>query len=149
MSAAMSKPATSPTMEKPTSVHRALLPEGWKRPSGYSNGMAASGRTVFVSGQVGWDLEGRFAPTLGEQVRQTLSNIVAVLREGDAGPEHLTRLTWYVVDMDAYTGALREIGQAYREVLGPVYPPMALVQVVRLVEPLAQVEIEATAVVPD
>src|ERR1700761_242065 len=112
MSAMMATPATSPVMEKPTSVHRALLPEGWKRPSGYSNGMAASGRTVFVSGQVGWDVEGRFAPTLAEQVRQTLSNIVAVLGEGGAGPEHLTRLTWYVVDMDAYTGALREIGAA-------------------------------------
>jgi enamine deaminase RidA (YjgF/YER057c/UK114 family) len=135
-------------MQMSTSVHRALLPQGWKRPSGYSNGMTASGRTVFVSGQVGWDTEGRFAPTLAEQVRQTLSNIVAVLGEGGAGPEHLTRLTWYVTDIDAYTSALREIGQVYREVLGPVYPPMALVQVVRLVEPLAQVEVEATAVVP-
>ena len=134
-------------MDRPTSLHRALLPEGWKRPSGYSNGMVASGRMVFVAGQIGWDTEGRFPPTFAGQVEQALANIVAVLGAGGAGPEHLTRITWYVTDIDAYSDALKEIGQAYRATLGPVYPPMTLVQVVRLVEPLALVEIEATAVV--
>ncbi|MGC1303970.1 MAG: RidA family protein [Caulobacteraceae bacterium] len=129
-------------------VHRDLLPEGWKRPSGYSNGVVAEGRTVYVAGQIGWDVEGRFPPTLAEQVRQALANIVAVLGEAGAGPEHLVRLTWYVVDIESYNGALREIGQAYKAVVGSVYPPMTLVQVVRLVEAAAQVEIEATAVVP-
>jgi enamine deaminase RidA (YjgF/YER057c/UK114 family) len=136
-------------MDKRPSVHRSLLPEGWKRPSGYSNGMAAEGRMVFVGGQIGWDTAGRFPPTLAGQVEQALANIVAVLNEADAGPQHLVRLTWYVVDMDAYTGALKEIGRAYRATLGSVYPPMTLVQVVRLVEPDALVEIEATAVVGD
>ncbi len=126
----------------------ALLPEGWPRPRGYSNGMMAQGRFVLTGGVVGWDEKERFAEGFVPQVAQTLRNIVAILKAGDAGPQHLMRLTWYVTDIDAYTGSLREIGKAYREIIGPHYPAMALVQVVRLVEPKAMVEIEATAVVP-
>lgn len=128
---------------------RALLPEGWPRPKGYSNGMLARGALLVTGGVVGWDAQEKFAAGLVAQIRQVLENIVAILRAGGAGPENLVRLTWYVTDIPAYSAALREIGQAYREVIGPHYPAMALVQVVRLVEPAALVEIEATAVVPD
>jgi enamine deaminase RidA (YjgF/YER057c/UK114 family) len=128
--------------------HRSLLPEGWPRPKGYSNGISAEGRTVFVGGQIGWDTQGRFPPGFVAQARQALSNIKAVLAAGDAGPEHLVRLTWFVVDMDEYVADLRALGAAYREVMGAHYPAMSLVQVVRLVEPEARVEIEATAVAP-
>ena len=127
----------------------ALLPEGWPRPVGYSNGVAARGRLVFVAGQVGWDVSGRFADGLVAQVRQTLENIVAVLRAGGAEPRHLVRLTWYMGDKEAYRAARAAIGQVYREVIGPSYPAMALVQVAGLLEDRALVEIEATAVVPD
>jgi enamine deaminase RidA (YjgF/YER057c/UK114 family) len=137
-----------PAASAPPQTHDALLPPGWPRPSGYSNGMAAEGRMIFIAGQIGWDLEQRFPDSFVGQVEQALSNIVAVLEAGGAEPAHLTRLTWYVTDMDAYTGALPQIGAAYRKVLGKVFPPMTLVQVVRLVEPQAMVEIEATAVVP-
>ncbi|MDZ4372013.1 MAG: RidA family protein [Phenylobacterium sp.] len=136
------KPNTSLTAQ------RSLLPEGWPRPRGFANGMMAHGPTIYVGGQVGWDTEGRFPPGFSDQVRQVLSNIRAVLAEGGAGPEHLVRMTWYVTDMDAYRGALNEIGAAYREIIGPHYPAMALVEVTRLVEPEARVEIEATAVLP-
>jgi enamine deaminase RidA (YjgF/YER057c/UK114 family) len=126
-----------------------LLPEGWPRPVGYANGVAARGRLVFVAGQVGWDTAGRFADGLVAQVRQALENIVAVLRIGGAEPRHLVRLTWYVLDLQAYRRARAEIGRVYREVVGPSYPAMALVQVAGLLEDGALVEIEATAVVPD
>ena len=125
-----------------------LLPEGWPQPKGYANGVTAQGRMVFVGGQIGWDREGRFPDGFVAQVRQTLENIAAVLAEAGAGPEHLVRLTWYVVDIDEYAAALRELGQAYRAVCGTHYPAMTLVQVARLVEASARVEIEATAVVP-
>jgi enamine deaminase RidA (YjgF/YER057c/UK114 family) len=126
-----------------------LLPEGWPRPVGYANGVAARGRFVFVAGQVGWDTEGRFADGLVPQVRQALENIVAVLRAGGAEPTHLVRLTWYVLDREAYRSSRADIGRVYREVIGPTYPTMALVQVAGLLEDRALVEIEATAVVPD
>jgi enamine deaminase RidA (YjgF/YER057c/UK114 family) len=126
-----------------------LQPPGWPRPLGYANGVAARGRVVFVAGQVGWDTSERFAAGLTEQVRQTLENIVAVLRAGDAEPRHLVRMTWYVLDREAYRSARAEIGRAYREVIGPNYPAMTLIQVAGLLEERALVEIEATAVVPD
>jgi enamine deaminase RidA (YjgF/YER057c/UK114 family) len=128
---------------------QALLPEGWPRPVGYANGVAARGRLVFVAGQVGWDTTGHFAEGLVPQVRQALENIVAVLRAGGAEPQHLVRLTWYVLDREAYRSARADIGRVYREVIGPTYPAMALVQVAGLLEGRALVEIEATAVVPD
>jgi enamine deaminase RidA (YjgF/YER057c/UK114 family) len=126
-----------------------LLPEGWPRPVGYANGVVARGRLVFVAGQVGWDTTGRLAGGLVPQVQQALENIVAVLRAGGAEPRHLVRLTWYVLDREAYRSARAEIGRVYREVIGPTYPAMALVQVAGLLEDRALVEIEATAVVPD
>jgi enamine deaminase RidA (YjgF/YER057c/UK114 family) len=124
-----------------------LQPGGWPAPKGYANGMAADGRIVVTGGVIGWDSEERLADGFAAQVRQTLSNIAAILAEGGARPEHLVRLTWYVVDMDEYLANLRELGQIYREIFGTHYPAMALVQVVRLVEAAARVEIEATAVV--
>ena len=125
-----------------------LLPEGWQRPKGYSNGMKARGDVVVTGGVVGWDAEERFAEGFIAQLRQTLSNIREILAAGGAHPRHLVRLTWYVTDLDAYRDNLRDIGRAYRDVIGPHYPAMAVVQVVGLVEPKAMVEIEATAVVP-
>jgi enamine deaminase RidA (YjgF/YER057c/UK114 family) len=126
----------------------ALQPPGWPAPRGYANGMMGEGRIVLVGGQIGWDAEGRFPEGLVAQVRQALRNIVAVLREAGAGPEHVGRMTWYVTDMAAYRACLRELGPAYREVMGRNFPAMALVQVVALVEPEALVEIEATAILP-
>ncbi len=125
-----------------------LQPAGWPRPKGYSHGMAAEGRQVFVAGQVGWDERQQFPETLGEQVRQALQNIVAVLKEAEAGPEHIVRLTWYVTSRDEYYAELSQIGAAYREIVGRHFPAMAVVQVVALMEAKAKVEIEATAVVP-
>jgi enamine deaminase RidA (YjgF/YER057c/UK114 family) len=125
-----------------------LQPSGWPAPKGYANGMAASGRIVVTGGVIGWDRQERLAGGFVAQVRQTLSNIAAILAEGDARPEHLVRLTWYVVDIEEYLANLKELGQIYREIFGAHYPAMALVQVVRLVEKAARVEIEATAVVP-
>ena len=129
---------------------RALQPPGWPRPSGYANGIEARGRLVFVAGQIGWDPSGEVPDAdLAGQVRRTLENVVAVLAEAGAGPEHVARLTWYVTDRDEYAGALKEIGAAYREVMGRHFPAMAVVVVAGLVEPRAKVEIEATAVIPD
>jgi enamine deaminase RidA (YjgF/YER057c/UK114 family) len=125
-----------------------LQPSGWPMPKGYANGMAAEGRIVVTGGVIGWDEQERLAKGFVAQVKQTLSNIAAILAEGDARPEHLVRLTWYVVDIDEYLSNLKELGKIYREILGAHYPAMALVQVVRLVEKAARVEIEATAVVP-
>ena len=125
-----------------------LQPSGWPVPKGYANGMAADGRIVVTGGVIGWNHHGHLAKGFVAQVRQTLENIAAIMAEGDARPEHLVRLTWYVVDMDEYLSNLKELGRVYREIFGTHYPAMALVQVVRLVEKAARVEIEATAVVP-
>jgi len=125
-----------------------LQPSGWPMPKGYANGMAAEGRIVVTGGVIGWDAEERLADGFVAQVRQTLVNIAAILAEAGARPEHLVRLTWYVVDMDEYLANLKELGRVYRDVFGAHYPAMALVQVVRLVEQAARVEIEATAVIP-
>lgn len=125
-----------------------LQPEGWPVPRGYSNGMMADGRFVVTGGVVGWNRDGVFPEGFVAQARQTLQNICDILRSGGVGPEHLVRLTWYVTSIDEYSASLRELGQAYRQVIGPYYPAMALVQVVRLVERNALVEIEATAVAP-
>ncbi len=125
-----------------------LQPGGWPAPKGYANGMAAEGRLVVTGGVIGWNERGRLPEGFVAQVRQTLGNISAILAEGGARPEHLVRLTWYVVDMDEYLANLKTLGQVYRDIFGAHYPAMALVQVVRLVEKAARVEIEATAVVP-
>jgi len=125
-----------------------LQPSGWPMPKGYANGMAAEGRIVVTGGVIGWDAEERLADGFVAQVAQTLSNIAAILAEAGAGPEHLVRLTWYVVDMEEYLTNLKELGKIYRAIFGAHYPAMALVQVVRLVEKAARVEIEATAVIP-
>jgi enamine deaminase RidA (YjgF/YER057c/UK114 family) len=127
-----------------------LLPETWPRPRGYSNGVVTRGRQVFIAGQVGWDAQGRFASTrMADQVKQALENIVAVLAEANGLPEHIVRLTWYVTSRDEYTAELKEIGAAYRAVMGRHFPVMTAVQVVALMEAQAKVEIEATAVIPD
>ena len=126
----------------------ALQPPGWPKPQGYANGIKARGEMVFVGGMVGWDAKEKFPKGFVPQAKQTLENIVAVLTEGGAKPEHIVRLTWYVLDMDEYLACRRELGAAYRAVLGDHFPAMALVQVGRLFEPEARLEIEATAVVP-
>jgi enamine deaminase RidA (YjgF/YER057c/UK114 family) len=129
------------------SLPKSLLPAGWRQPRGYANGMVAQGRMVFTGGLIGWNADEVLADSFAAQARQTFGNIVAILAEAGAGPEHLVRLTWYVVDVAEYQANLREIGLAYREVIGRHYPAMAVVQVVRLVEPNARIEIEATAVI--
>ena len=125
-----------------------LQPSGWPTPKGYANGMAADGRLVVTGGVIGWDNQGDLPADFVAQVRQTLSNISEILAAGGARPDHLVRLTWYVVDMEEYLANLKTLGQVYRDIFGAHYPAMALVQVVRLVEKAARVEIEATAVVP-
>ena len=125
-----------------------LQPSGWPMPKGYANGMAAAGRIVVTGGVIGWDEQEKLADGFVAQVRQALSNISVILAEGGAGPEHLVRLTWYVVDIEEYLANLKALGRIYRDIFGAHYPAMALVQVVRLVEKAARVEIEATAVVP-
>jgi enamine deaminase RidA (YjgF/YER057c/UK114 family) len=125
-----------------------LQPSGWPLPKGYANGIAAEGRIVVTGGVIGWDHREQLANGFIAQVRQALTNIAAILAEGDARPEHLVRLTWYVVDIEEYLANLKALGKIYREIFGTHYPAMALVQVVRLVEKAARVEIEATAVVP-
>jgi len=127
-----------------------LQPAHWPRPKGYANGVAAAGRMVFVSGMVGWDAEGKFASLdFVGQVRQALKNAVEVLAEANARPEHIVRMTWYVIDKCEYTAAYKEIGRVYREIIGPHYPAMTAVQVAALIEDQARVEIEVTAVVPE
>lgn len=128
---------------------KTLLPAGWPRPRGYSNGMIAKGRILVTGGVVGWDETETLAQGFVAQTRQVLANILAILKEGGAGPQHLVRLTWYVTDIETYAAHLKEVGAAWRELVGPHYPCMALVQVVRLVERDALVEIEATAVLPE
>ena len=127
---------------------RVLQPSGWPQPKGYANGIMAEGRLVVTGGVIGWDVEGRFPADFVGQVGLALENIVAILAEGGARPEHLVRLTWYVVDIEEYLANLKALGKVYRDVIGTHYPGMALVQVVRLVERSARVEIEATAVIP-
>lgn len=127
---------------------RTLLPEGWARPKGYSNGIAARGEMVFVAGMVGWDENEVFADGFAAQFAQVLRNTLAVLAEAGAGPEHMVRMTWYIRDMDLYRENLREVGQAYRDIIGKHYPAMAAVGVAELVEPQALIEIETTAVIP-
>ena len=131
-------------------MNRILQPADWPRPRGYSNGVAARGRQVYTAGQIGWDAAGHF-PTggLAVQVAQALRNVVAVLAEANARPEHLVRLTWYVTSRQEYLDQLLAIGEAYRAVIGKNYPAMAVVEVSALIEAEAKVEIEATAVIPD
>ena len=127
-----------------------LQPPGWARAKGFSNGIAASGRLVFIVGQVGWTGEGKWqARDFAGQFRQALANIIAVLQEAKGRPEHIVRLTWYVLDKREYLAALKEVGAAYRELMGRHYPTMAVVQVSGLVEDEARLEIEATAVIPE
>ncbi|SFD21479.1 Enamine deaminase RidA, house cleaning of reactive enamine intermediates, YjgF/YER057c/UK114 family [Massilia yuzhufengensis] len=126
-----------------------LQPPGWVRPKGYANGVAASGRQVYVSGMIGWDAECRFqTDDFVAQTRQALENIVAVLHEAGAGPEHIVRMTWYVLDRREYLDAGPAVGAAYRDVIGRHFPAMSAVQVGALMEERARVEIEVTAVVP-
>jgi enamine deaminase RidA (YjgF/YER057c/UK114 family) len=127
-----------------------LLPPGWPRPKGYSNGVAARGRQVYVAGMIGWDAEGRFAgDDFASQARLALQNIVDVLKEAGAKPEHIVRMTWYVLDKREYLAAGREVGQAFREIIGSYNAAMTAIEVTALIEDRARVEIEATAVIPD
>lgn len=125
-------------------------PPHWKRPSGYANGVSARGRMVFVAGQIGWNGNEEFeTDELVGQVRQALQNTMEVLKEANAGPEHIARMTWYVVNKREYLDSVKEIGQVYREIIGKNFAAMSLVQVADLLEDRAKVEIETTAVVPD
>ncbi|WP_343264885.1 RidA family protein [Kordiimonas laminariae] len=127
---------------------KTLLPEGWVRPKGYSNGIKASGDMVFVAGVVGWDENEEFqSDDLVEQFRQVLLNTKAIMAEGGAGPEHMVRMTWYITDKQEYLTRLREVGQAYRDVMGKNYPAMACVEVSGLMEDRAKIEIETTCVI--
>lgn len=127
-----------------------LQPPDWAEPRGYANGLLARGTLLFVGGQIGWNARQQFeSDDFVTQTRQTLQNIVAVLRAGGAGPEHMVRMTWYVVDRKEYIARLKELGGVYREVMGRNFPAMTCVQVAALVEQRAQVEIEVTAVLPD
>jgi enamine deaminase RidA (YjgF/YER057c/UK114 family) len=126
-----------------------LQPPGWPTPRGYSNGVAGTGRVAMIGGQIGWDEHGKFPEGFIGQVAQALRNVVAVVREAGGGPEHIARLTWYVVDIEQYRASLSSLGAAYRETLGRWYPAMTLVQVGALVEREALVEIEATAILPN
>ncbi|MGV1683882.1 RidA family protein [Sphingopyxis sp. NJF-3] len=127
-----------------------LQPAGWPRPKGYSNAIEARGRTIYVAGLIGWNEEEKFvAKDIPGQFEQLLKNLVTLLAEGDAGPEHIVRMTWYVTDKQAYVRDAKKIGEIYRAYLGRSYPTMAVVQVVALMEDEAKIEIEVTAVVPD
>jgi len=131
-------------------MHTILQPEGWAKPIGYANGVAATGRTLFVGGQIGWNENSKFeTDDFVGQVRQTLKNVVAVLVAGGAEPCHITSMTWYFTDKQEYLANLRGLGEAYREIIGRHYPAMAAMQVVALVEDRAKIEIQATAVIPE
>ena len=131
------------------SALRILQPPGWARAKGFSNGIAASGRLVFIAGQIGWTPECKWeARDFAGQFRQALKNVLEVLKEANGRPEHIVRLTWYVLDKHEYRDSLKNVGEAYRELMGRHYPTMAVVQVGGLVEDEARLEIEATAVVP-
>jgi enamine deaminase RidA (YjgF/YER057c/UK114 family) len=129
---------------------KVLQPAGWKQPKGYANGILAQGRMVFTGGMIGWNVNEEFeSDSFADQAEQTLKNIVAVLAEAGGKPEHIVRLTWYVTDKREYLNEQKQLGAAYRRVIGNHFPAMALVQVAALVEDRAKVEIEATAVLPD
>ena len=129
---------------------KVLQPAGWPRPKGYSNGIEVRGRQIFVAGLIGWNAEEKFeAKDLPGQFEQLLRNLIAVLAEADAGPEHVVRMTWYITDKEAYLRDAKRIGEIYRAIMGRVFPVMAVVQVVALMEDEAKIEIEVTAVVPD
>ena len=132
----------------PKRGNRILHPEGWPPTKGYANGIAAEGRIVVTGGVVGWTVDGDFPTDFVGQARQTFENIRDILAEGGAEAEHIVRLTWYVTDIDAYLADPKGLGEAYRAVFGRHFPAMATVQVVRLVEPAAMIEVEATAVIP-
>ncbi|MBV9752411.1 MAG: RidA family protein [Hyphomicrobiales bacterium] len=139
----------SSTPPEEEAAPRSLNPEGWPRPKGYANGMAAHGRVVLTGGVVGWNVMGRFPEGFVPQARRCFQNIRAILAEGGAEPRHLVRLTWYVTSIDDYLANPRELGEAYRAAFGRHFPAMAVVEVKRLVEKDALLEIEATAIVPD
>jgi len=127
-----------------------LQPPGWARAKGFSNGISAKGRLVFIAGQVGWTGQGEWQEkTFAGQFRQTLLNIISILKEDEGKPEHIVRLTWYVLDRQEYLDSLMAVGVAYRELMGRHYPAMAVVQVGGLIESEARLEIEATAVIPE
>lgn len=127
-----------------------LQPPNWPRPRGYANGVSTRGSMIFLSGIIGWNAQGEFpGGDFESQVRQALLNIVEILKEAKAKPEHIARMTWYVLDKNEYMAAAKEMGEAYREIIGRHYPAMTVVEVSGLVEPSARVEIEVTAVVPD
>lgn len=131
-------------------MHKILQPEGWAKPIGYSNGMEAKGRQVYVGGQIGWNEQCQFeSDDFVEQVRQTLKNVVAIVKEAGGEPSHITTMTWYFTDKQEYLGNLKGIGAAYRETIGKHFPAMAAVQVVALVEDRAKIEIQAIAVIPE
>jgi enamine deaminase RidA (YjgF/YER057c/UK114 family) len=131
-------------------MHQILQPAGWAKPKGYANGVAAHGRQVFVAGQIGWNEQCVFeAQDFVGQFRQALTNVVAVLAEAGAGPEHVTAMTWFTTDKAAYLREARAVGQIWREIMGRNYPAMTVVQVAALVEDAAQIEIQAQAVIPD
>jgi len=127
-----------------------LQPPGWARPKGFSNGISCQGRLVFIGGQIGWSGQGEWLDrSFAGQFRQALKNILDILAQAGGRPEHLVRLTWYVLDTKEYLASLQELGAAYRELMGRHYPTMAVVQVSGLVEDAARLEIEATAVIPE
>ena len=131
-------------------MHQILQPEGWMKPKGYANGIAAAGRQVFVAGQIGWNEQCVFeTQDFAGQFRQALMNVVAVLAEAGAAPQHVTTMTWFVTDKAAYLRDAKAVGQTWREIMGRNYPAMTVVQVVGLVEDAAQIEIQAQAVVPE
>lgn len=131
-------------------MHKTLHPQGWARPIGYSNGVEARGRTVYIGGQIGWNEQQQFeTDDFVEQTEQTLKNIVAILAEAGGRPEHIASMTWYFTDKDEYTTNLKGIGRAYRDIIGKHFPAMAAVQVVALIEDRAKIEIQAFAVIPD
>ena len=129
---------------------KVLLPSGWPRPKGYANGVTVDGRHVYIAGMIGWDADGVFhSDDFGTQTRQALQNVVAVLHEAGGRPEHIVRMTWYLLDKDDYLARQRALGLVYREIIGRHYPAMSAVQVAGLIEDRALVEIECTAVLPD
>jgi len=141
---------TELTNRAPAQQIELLQPEGWARPRGYANGVAVRGRQVFIAGMIGWDGQGVFhSDDFAAQARQALANIVEVLREAGGRPQHIVRMTWYVTDKREYLAAGREVGRAYRELIGVYNAAMTAVQVSALIEDRAKVEIEATAVIPD
>jgi enamine deaminase RidA (YjgF/YER057c/UK114 family) len=127
-----------------------LQPPGWAKPKGFSNGISATGKLVFVAGQIGWNGQGQWeARDFSSQFRQTIKNTLAVLAEAGGKPEHIVRMTWYILDKQEYLGAIKEVGAAWRELIGRHYPAMAVVQVSGLIEEQAKLEIETTAVIPE